>query len=303
MSSRGRRLQTVARSGAVPVPALNAAVQRDRARGAGQYGIVAPPSAIAMRRFIEAQQCPWCATGPWKVLAGHTNKSHGVSGSELREMAGLIKASPICSAEISANARKRAIDRGASGALHAAPRAQRRPLTYSSAGAAAQRAKLAAVRAQNPNQQKSATAASRAKTIERMTDLYEQILKLWDSGLTLREVARKARVAPQTARDAIVRERPYADFIARRTESLSWRSVAKSSLSRGTDTYSKAMAAERAMLRDEFERKGGTRQALIELAENRGIDMKVLRARLRKAGAALPDGRKESPLMRRRRTS
>lgn len=53
-----------------------------------------------IRTCIEAQMCPFCASGPWKVLAGHTRHAHGIYAAELRELAMLPKKASICSPEV-----------------------------------------------------------------------------------------------------------------------------------------------------------------------------------------------------------
>lgn len=50
-----------------------------------------------LRRYIAAGQCPWCKRRKsFKVLALHTYRIHGISGYELREMAGLNRSTSIC---------------------------------------------------------------------------------------------------------------------------------------------------------------------------------------------------------------
>jgi hypothetical protein len=60
--------------------------------------------AKAVRRAIATQTCPWCGRGPWKSLAHHTQRAHGVTAWELREMAGWSdrhRPVPTCSPESS----------------------------------------------------------------------------------------------------------------------------------------------------------------------------------------------------------
>jgi hypothetical protein len=56
---------------------------------AGVAGRVLPPSVEATRRAVMAGICPFCGRGPFQVLAGHTQKLHGVDRFELRELADL----------------------------------------------------------------------------------------------------------------------------------------------------------------------------------------------------------------------
>lgn len=62
----------------------------------GQFGRVAAPEPEFVRSCINACICPWCGSGPYKVLALHTFNRHGVSGQELRQYAGLRRHDSIC---------------------------------------------------------------------------------------------------------------------------------------------------------------------------------------------------------------
>lgn len=53
------------------------------------------------RLAIDTQVCPWCGAGPFVLLAGHTQRRHGVTAVALKEMAGLRLTDPTCSAEYS----------------------------------------------------------------------------------------------------------------------------------------------------------------------------------------------------------
>lgn len=73
---------------------------------AGTYGSVMRIEPHIVLRAIEAQMCPWCGAGPYKVLASHTSRAHEVSPAELRELAGLpAYGVSICSPERSTKAR------------------------------------------------------------------------------------------------------------------------------------------------------------------------------------------------------
>ena len=136
-----------------------------------------------------------------------------------------------------------------------------------------------------------------------MRPKYDEILALWDSGLMLAEVAESAQVSPITARKVIRRERGNPDFTARRNESPRWNARAGAGLAKGRETTVRKMEAERAALRAEFEQAGGSWQALVDMSAARDVGAKVLKARLLKAGAVVPDGRAASPLAGRRRSS
>lgn len=57
------------------------------------------PSQEEMRECISSQWCWWCDKGPWRNLAAHTSKAHGILAADIREMAHLIKRAVICSPE------------------------------------------------------------------------------------------------------------------------------------------------------------------------------------------------------------
>lgn len=58
-------------------------------------------SPEAMQAYIAAGCCPFCGKS-FRNLAGHTNRTHGVSASELKDMAGLPHSYAVCSPEYSA---------------------------------------------------------------------------------------------------------------------------------------------------------------------------------------------------------
>lgn len=63
---------------------------------AGTFGSLDRIEPRIVQRAIEAQLCPWCGAGPYKMLAAHTNKAHGVDRKELRRLAELPPYSSIC---------------------------------------------------------------------------------------------------------------------------------------------------------------------------------------------------------------
>lgn len=69
------------------------------------------PEQSTARRFVESGLCPFCEAGPFVLLAGHTNKAHGIDRFQLRDCAGLPYSAVICdpahSAACSENVRQR----------------------------------------------------------------------------------------------------------------------------------------------------------------------------------------------------
>jgi len=57
------------------------------------------PSVEVLRDCIKDGYCWWCDSSPWKMLAGHTSKAHGITATDLRRLAYLYKDTSICSPE------------------------------------------------------------------------------------------------------------------------------------------------------------------------------------------------------------
>lgn len=49
----------------------------------------------------ETQVCPLCRSGPFKMLAGHMAKTHGIYQDQLRDLMHVLKDDPICSPDLS----------------------------------------------------------------------------------------------------------------------------------------------------------------------------------------------------------
>lgn len=64
-----------------------------------------------MRRHIEVCSCPYCGAGPFKSLASHTNRAHGIDRFELRRLAGMSTHDSIASPELSRRMRSIAHER------------------------------------------------------------------------------------------------------------------------------------------------------------------------------------------------
>ena len=50
---------------------------------------MSPIDPAEAEALLREQVCPICRKGPWRVVAGHVWRKHGVDGRQLREMAGL----------------------------------------------------------------------------------------------------------------------------------------------------------------------------------------------------------------------
>lgn len=66
---------------------------------AAHYEPISPLPEEIVRRSVMVGVCPFCERGPFQVVARHVHDAHGISAAELREMAGLIKRTPMTSPE------------------------------------------------------------------------------------------------------------------------------------------------------------------------------------------------------------
>ncbi|MFF0597871.1 hypothetical protein [Streptomyces antibioticus] len=117
----------------------------------------------AVQAAIKAQLCPICGRGPYKVVAVHTNKIHGIDKWELREMAGLTTQDTICAPEHSSRAR----DNAMRNKLHEKPsrsRNGRRPQRWTSAGREKNRNTIVGVNKKLTDEERLANAAKASET-------------------------------------------------------------------------------------------------------------------------------------------
>jgi hypothetical protein len=73
---------------------------------AGVFGAVARITPASLRGAIDAQICPWCGVGPFKVLMSHTYQAHGVDSATFRGLAELSHRDKTCSPEASESHRR-----------------------------------------------------------------------------------------------------------------------------------------------------------------------------------------------------
>lgn len=136
-----------------------------------------------LRGFIEAQMCPWCPKGPFKVLAQHTYRAHGIGGPELRERAGLYKRERICSPEIGEHHRELVLDRLRDPEFKA--RVDARLALAATKKRKLSRAGLKQRRDLVAQFAGSGNAAQEAGK----SDLHSSMLTLWNAGMTIVDIA------------------------------------------------------------------------------------------------------------------
>lgn len=138
-----------------------------------------------VRSYIEAQICPWCERGPWKVLASHTWRGHAVSAAELRVMADRRPGESICSPASSELFRERLEER---------PDRQ-------------EIAKRGGARATEAKAQAVAGAATRAKFAKHNAEKYKKIELLYRANptMTLLEIGEAVGMHYRTVKVALRR--------------------------------------------------------------------------------------------------
>lgn len=132
---------------------------------AGQVEREVSYDPAAVREAITAQRCPFCDGGPYKVIAVHTNKTHGIDRRELREMAGLTSNDSICAPEYSEGARERAERRELHKIGNETQRTRgRKPQQWSKAGREKNRATIISVNETSTDEERAARNAKSSAT-------------------------------------------------------------------------------------------------------------------------------------------
>lgn len=148
----------------MPVERLREQAVAPRREGGVKDGTVRP-ATDTVRRAIDAQMCPFCERGPFKMLPVHTNKVHGVDKWELRDLAGLTTNDPLCSPEARDAMRAKASAEAVTRAT-AAARDSRRPQRWTQAGRAKNRATLVRWEAEHPEEAHAVRRAAGERAAE-----------------------------------------------------------------------------------------------------------------------------------------
>lgn len=259
----------------------------------------AAPSAQALREFIQAQACPWCGKGPFTMLAGHTQRQHGVSAAELRRMAVLNKDAPLCSPDLSQTHREARQGRQLPEKAYENLRKRREQgltIQLSEAGRASHRNKLAKVRTPEARAKMGRTLSRRMR--EASAEVHAEVVRLADEPLTRRQVAQRVGLSPDTV-SRIWREhgiraderqgRPDTSPLMSRMDEQAAQDL-RERLARNREKYHERQRQESLALATEFIRRGSTLAALKEMAAERGISGKSLGWRIKKHGAQMPPG-------------
>lgn len=132
-------------------------------------GGVHDPTVLAdqagIRAAIDAQMCPFCERGPFKMLPVHTNKIHGIDKWELREMAGYTTTDPICSEEARLNMAAKAHPESLDRARAAQVERRRRKPRRTTAGQDRTRSNLRTWAEENPDEARAQALAANARAV------------------------------------------------------------------------------------------------------------------------------------------
>jgi len=263
------------------------------------------PSPEEMRRAISNGQCPFCGRH-YRNIATHTRAAHGVSGREVKDLAGIPKTKPICTPELSElmaerGRREFATDPNRVGNL--VPKGNKRQ--FSPGGLAVQRAKIAYAQevqlaklaeegwdpahsnidwlAIHNHERYRERTVDRDKTIAAMARAGARINEIRDavgnlSNTTIRRVLAEHGVQVNFRRVSCQRPERKAALVA--------------TLKKGSD---RRRQADKEAFLARWAALGKTWECIETLAAEYGVDDKAVRTRLRKYGEHVGDGRLISP--------
>lgn len=235
----------------------------------GQHGQIVAPDPSALRAAIDAGTCPWCGRGPYKVLATHTNISHGISAAELRELAGLAKRASICDPDHSQSCRTILTERPDWSEM-------------SSRGNAAGLAK--GVHA-------AANEGRRRQVRQDMAQTDALVARRYSAGALLRDIAAETGLGIDGVRGALSRlGLSDADNRTRRAQDPTEHAALAASAANAREGITRAAQRRKELLLEEFKELGGTIEAVGALAARHGVSPKNMRSRLVKLGG-IPPGR------------
>jgi transposase len=240
---------------------------------AGTFGPVDRIEPHIVLRDIEAQMCPWCGAGPYKVLAAHTNKAHGIDRSELRKLAGLSQSASICAPDYSED-RREAVSK----------RADWEETT--------RRANQAAVKAKA---YEAAASARARKHLDENSERDALIVETVRAGAFREDVATQFGVGSKTVTAALRRAGVDDDGRQQAAKLRGWGDEKKEVM---RDGFARVKNAEKAARVKRFVELGETWDALEAMANEEGRTRRQMAAVLRHAGANVPDGRAVTPYKR-----
>lgn len=246
--------------------------ERKHYREAGTQAPVAKLDEETIRNFIDSQICPWCGGGPYKVLAMHTSNRHGVSGDELRYMAGLPKSASICSPEVSEQSRESLVNRADWKAMR--EKGARRAGTSRSSHPDVMARRIEKFR-------EAISTRYERENLERDSE----VIALVESGRPRDEVAEIVGIHSRTVRLILERHGIHVDGRtsrgARRRGKPMHPNVSEGAAAR--------RSKERAEIIAKYENSSKSPDDILMLAQEYGSSQKSMVARLKKYGLSVPD--------------
>lgn len=237
--------------------------------GAGTNDPIALLTPQKIRDIVGTGVCPWCGEGPFKVIAAHINKAHGIERYELRKLALLPK-----SAKLTGESFSRKLTEIHGERLREMNRSANTP----------ERAKAIASLGRE--------ARSQILKIERDA-LREGVMSRYEAGGRQVDISVELGISLSRVR-RILREGGFTgDMRVQAAERRKDQWVAVS------QRMQAGRMAKDEMLRDayveHFESLGDPAEAVEAMAVEYGTSTKSVRARLRRYGVTLPDMRGRSP--------
>ncbi len=227
--------------------------------------------------------CPICDKGPFVSVAAHANPKHGIDRFQLKDMLGMYYQDPLCSPELSERHRergKRIYEEGKSGITSGQPGI---PHKLSKAAVRLQKEKSAKI-----------TPASRLETGRRLSEkLHKQnaerdtrIVAMMNQGATNNQIAKKVGLTTQRIGE-IGLENGIGD--GRKRYWTKQQGIDRPTLQKGRETIIRRHQTETIRMIEAYE-SGAT---IAQLALEKNVNEVAVKARLRKAGIELPDGRSD----------
>ena len=218
-----------------------------------------------VREFLSAYLCPWCGAGPFKVVALHTNKFHGVGRIELRDAAGIPRSSKITPREYSEKL----------AGLHG------ERLAEMSAGAFE-----AARRKYGHSHSARATQANQNFRAAERFELEPEVLYRYRAGETMKQISESMGISLAPIRKILAENGEGEKTHARAAKIVASRPGSRDARDAGSR---RAQLERREEFIGTYDAFGHSEEGLNRMAEKYGVARKAVIARLKKYGCDVPD--------------
>ena len=238
----------------------------------------------AMREQARNGICPLCGKGAFRSVAGHVSRKHGIDRFQFKDMIGVYYSEGFTDPELRAAQSERGKKQYAEGRHGIRPRRKGDTVKLSKAAAALQRDKVLSM---PPEARARGAQMLSRRRLEETRERDDEIARLAGEGKMNMEIASRFDIHPATVQEVLRRRGIESDGRARYMATK--RGIEPPALRSSREEYTERMNAEGQELVERF-RAGESPQAL---ALERGISIKAMKARLKRYGASLPDGRKD----------